>query len=202
MLKRLYLLSVCLVVSTSLFSQTKESAEGPGSSVWVGGEITTFNPDWGCDHASPFGCFTSQLLGITPFVDVNNLILHRVGAEGEARFLRWHDPAKGLTESSYLLGPKVSLVHYKDKLSFSGKFLVGEGHVDIPNPSPGTGNYFVYAPGGIAEYRVTRRLSARIDYEYQFWPSFKGVPIPGVTSGSGGLTPNGFSAGASYRLFR
>jgi hypothetical protein len=35
-----------------------------------------------------------------------------------------------------------------------------------------------------------------VDYEYQFWPSAPGGGLP-----THGLTPNGFSFGASYRIF-
>ncbi len=132
----------------------------------------------------------------------HHLLFKRIGVEAEARFLRWHGPSQGLNQETYLGGAKYTFLHVKSKLSFSGKFLAGEGHITIPQSGVGTGNYFAYSPGLIAELKLSRRLSARADYEYQFWPSFKGVPVAGLTSGVGGITPNGFSIGASYAVFR
>jgi hypothetical protein len=37
------------------------------------------------------------------------------------------------------------------------------------------GTYFAFAPGGLFEYRLNRRLFLRGDYEYHFWPAFKGI---------------------------
>jgi hypothetical protein len=159
--------------------------------VWAGAEISTFNPDYGCEDSSPFTCWNHQLLGIAPFVDANHLIFQRLGAEGEARFLPWRGPGNGLTQSNYLVGPRVGLLNLRRRFFFSGKFLMGLGHIDLPSHLPGSGNYFVYAPGAVFDFKLKKKLIARVDYEYQLWPSF---------SGGGGLTPNGFSFGLSYAL--
>jgi hypothetical protein len=192
MLKILSLISSCLVLSATLFAQSLPSAERGGVSVWVGAEVSTFNPDYGCSDASPFTCWDHHLWGIAPFVDVNRLIFQRLGAEGEARFMPWNGPA-GLTQSNYLAGPRFGLVHFRNRYFFSGKFLMGLGHLDATSNGVGSGNYFAYAPGAVFEARVKKRLSARVDYEYQIWPSFLG---------GGGLTPNGFSFGLSYALLK
>jgi hypothetical protein len=192
MLKNLSLLFSCLLLSTTLFAQSLPSAERGGLSVWAGAEISTFNPDYGCKDSSPFTCWDNQLLGIAPFVDANHLVFQRLGAEGEARFLPWKGPGGGMTQSNYLGGPRVGLVHFKRRLYFSGKFLMGLGHIDVPNHAAGSGNYFVYAPGAVFDFRVKDRLTARVDYEYQLWPSFLGS----------GLTPNGFSFGLSYAILK
>jgi hypothetical protein len=192
MLKNLSLLSSCLLFSATLFAQSLPSAERSGLSVWAGAEISTFNPDYGCSDSSPFTCWDNQLLGIAPFVDANHLIFQRLGVEGEARFLPWRGPG-GLTQSNYLGGPRVGLLQVKRRFFFTGKFLMGLGHIDAPNHGAGSGNYFVYAPGAVMDFRLKKRLIARVDYEYQLWPSFLG---------GGGLTPNGFSFGLSYALLR
>jgi hypothetical protein len=193
MLKKLSLLSSCLLFSTTLFAQSLPSAERGAVSVWAGAEISTFNPDYGCKDSSPFTCWDQQLLGIAPFVDANHLIFQRLGVEGEARFLPWKGPGSGLTQSNYLAGPRVGLLRFRSKFFFTGKFLMGLGHIDTPHQGAGNGNYFVYAPGADFEVRVKKRLTARVDYEYQLWPSFLG---------GGGLTPNGFSFGVSYALLK
>ena len=194
MLKRLCLMGASLLLTLPLTAQTFPSAEGPGISLWAGASVSSFNPDYGCSSNSPFAC-GSQMIGIAPFVHTNGVLFRRVGAEGEARFLRWHGPA-GMTESTYLAGPRVYLLRYK-KLMFSGKLLIGDAHFDIKN-SPVTGNYLAYAPGGEVDYHLKRRLIARVDYEYQIWPSFQGTQTGG---GHGGLTPNGFSVGLSYAVW-
>jgi hypothetical protein len=193
MLRNLSLLASCLLLSATLLAQSNPSGERGGLTVWAGAEISIFNPDYGCEDSSPFTCWNHQLLGIAPFVDANHLVFQRLGAEGEARFLPWKGPGNGLTQSNYLAGPRVGLLHVKNKFFFTGKFLFGLGHINTPNHSPGTGNYFVYAPGAVFDFKLSKRLIARVDYEYQLWPSFLG---------GGGLTPNGFSFGLSYALLK
>lgn len=193
MLKSLSLLSSCLLFSATLFAQSLPSAERGALSVWAGAEFSTFNPDYGCSDSSPFTCWDHQLLGIAPFVDADHLIFQRLGVEGEARFLPWRGPGGGLSQSNYLGGPRVGLLHFKNEVFFTGKFLMGLGHFNAPNHGAGSGNYFVYAPGAVFDFRLQKRLTARVDYEYQVWPSFYG---------GGGLTPSGFSFGISYAILR
>ena len=196
MLKRLCLIGASLLLTLPLTAQTFPAAEGPGISLWAGASVSIFNPDYGCSSNTPFTC-GSQLIGITPYAHTNGFLFGRVGVEGQARFLHWHGPA-GLTESSYMAGPRVYLFRHK-KLMFSGKFMIGDARLDIKSSSgSGTGNYVAYAPGAAVDYRIKRRLIARVDYEYQFWPSFQSSQ---AGSGHGGLTPNGFSIGLSYAVW-
>lgn len=181
-----------LILSTTVSAQSHWSAEGAGMSVWVGAEISTFNPDYGCKNDSPFTCGSHQLLGVSPFVDANHVLFRRLGFEGQARILPWRGPGDGLSESSYMAGPKVSIARFRS-VGFSGKFLAGGAHITLPGHAPGSGQYFAMAPGFIANMRVSRRVFARAEYEYQLWPNFLG---------GGGLTPNGFSFGFEYALKR
>jgi hypothetical protein len=178
-------------MSPALFAQSAPSAEGPGGSTWVGAEVSTFNPDWGCSANSPFSCWDRQLAGVAAFADVNRLI-GRIGVEGEARWLDWRGPGHNVKESNYLFGPRYQ-VFATQRLSVNAKVLVGGATFHLNN---GWGGWVAYAPGGTVGYRLTRRLMLRGDYEYQIWPGFVGL------RGPHGLTPNGFSAGVSYRLFR
>lgn len=195
MRKNFYLVAVSLLLSVPLAAQTSPSAEGPAVSYWVGASVSMFNPDYGCPNASPFSCWGSQVIGIGPYLDTSSLFFGRISAEGEAHFLRWHGPS-GLTQDSYLGGPRVRLWRYHS-LNVTGKILFGAGSQNVPAPNVGTGTYFVYAPGGALNYRFARRLSARVDYEYQSWPGFKGIHSG---SGHGGLTPNGFTVGVAYAV--
>lgn len=200
MLRTLSLVSCCSLLSALLFAQTQPAAEGHVSSLWVGAEISTFNPDYGCDSASPFVCWDYQLLGFTPLVYVNDLLLHRIGVGGEARILRWRGPIGNVTESSYLAGPRVRLFRFK-KAQFNSKFDFGSANIAVPRHGPGDGNHFAIAPGLLAEFKVKPRLTVLTEYEYQFWPNFQGAPTSG-TSGCCGLSPNGFSLGVSYQVYR
>ena len=188
--------SVFLSATLSASAQTHPSAEGGGPTVWVGAEISSFNPDYGCNNNSPFTCWNHQLIGIAPFADVNHLIFRRLGAEGEARFLAWHGPNQ--TQQTYMGGPRVSILHFRNAV-LNAKFLIGDGRITFSNIKGLNGNYLAYAPGVTVDFRVARRLYARVDYEYQFWPNFHGS-LSGT--GHGGLTPNGLSVGVSYALLR
>jgi opacity protein-like surface antigen len=49
----------------------------------------------------------------------------------------------------------------------------------------------VTALGGGLDYRISRRFTARVDYEYQFWPNM---------FGPNSLTPNGFTIEGLYNF--
>jgi hypothetical protein len=127
-----YLLCFYLLVSVALSAQVFPSAERSGATVWVGAEISTFNPDYACKENSPFACLHGQLLGIAPFVDADHMLFQRLGAEGQARFLHWRGPGQGITQSSYLAGPLIALVQFKSTLSLRGKFLFGLANINLP----------------------------------------------------------------------
>jgi hypothetical protein len=185
-------------MAATLHAQSSQAAERSPVSIWVGGQFSTFNPDWGCESNSPFAC--TQLMGIGTFGDFNHLFYSRLGAEAEGRFLHWKGPHQGLSEDTYLFGPRVVLFRIRNSFVLNAKFLLGGGHINVP-AGPGTGSSFVYAPGATGEFRLSRRWAAKIDYEYQKWPGFKGIATT-TTSGTGGITPNGFGFGVSYALLR
>ena len=194
MQKSLYFILSCCLFCLPLTAQTSPAAEGPNISIWLGFSVSTFNPDYGCENSSPFTCWHHQLIGIAPYADTSAFLFGRIGAEGEARFMRWHGPSD-MTINSYMGGPRVRIWSHK-KLLVSGKFLLGTARLSVTGS--GSGDYFAFAPGGSVDYRIARRVSTRLDYEYQRWPGFKGDQ-PG--SGHGGLTPNGLSFGISYAVF-
>ncbi len=192
------LLALSLLTSATLVAQVHPSAEGVGGdSMWVGAEISTFNPDYGCLHASPFTCWNHQLLGFSPYADTRRMFYSRISAEGQARFLHWRGPGS-LTESSYMAGPRVALYQFR-QITLNGKLLAGYARLTVPKNYVGSGTYFAYAPGVLVDYKVSPRLIVRADYEQQFWPNFKGIRTA-TTDGTGGLTPNGLSIGVSYAL--
>lgn len=189
---------ILLLFSTSVFAQNPQSAVGGNSSLWAGGEFSYFNPDYSCSTSNaPWGC-AYAIKGITAVVDMN--VHPKWGAEGEARWMHWGGPG-GEKESNYVLGPRYR-VYRAGRFDTWLKLVAGGGWITTPDyPQAGSlqGSYFLYAPGITFDYRLTRRLAFRADYEYQFWPSFAGPPTASG-SHSNGLTPNGFSGGVVYRF--
>lgn len=164
--------------------------------------MSGFNPDWSCASSTPFCQY--DVIGPTGVFDFN--WRRKYGLEGEARWLHWHGQG-GMVESNYFIGPHYRVFEHR---RFTGwaKVELGGAWITTPYyPAAGSlkGSYFVYAPGGTVDYRLTSRLAIRGDYEWQIWPSFAGPPTYNSTTGqvnpnNSGLTPNGFSAGVVYKF--
>jgi hypothetical protein len=183
-----------LVPMAAQVAPAGQSGTGAGVTWWVGGAFSTFNPDYGCADSSPFSCGDRQLMGVATYLDSSPFLWGRVGLEGEVQLLLFHGPIT-LVENSYMGGPRFRIFRYRN-LTFSAKVLAGEGHLDVPAPGLGGGNYFAYAPGGAFDSRVAPHIAVHVGYEYQIWPGYG--PFKGGSGGRGGLTPNGFSFGVSY----
>lgn len=196
MFKKILLLSLLaapfLSAAPAAFSQVASSARGGNSTVWVGGEVSYFNPDYGSEDIAGIGVFGDY--NITP----------KLGVEGQMRWLHWHNAVDGQeTQSSYMGGVKYRVFHYH-RFSANAKFLLGGVWIDYPyisgtKISAGSGSYFAYAPGGDVEYRVSSHWAARAGYEYQILPSAPGIAFT-YPNPSNGLSPHGFNIGVSYRL--
>lgn len=187
-----------LLLPAAMLAQSPAAAVGGDSSLWAGGEITSFNPDWGCKSASPFQCWNNQLMGPTAFFDFN--ARPKWGAEGEARWLNWNGPG-GMTLQNYLIGGRYRFVRFHGITGWA-KLLLGGGWIQTPNyPQAGSlkGSFFTYVPGATVQVPVWHRLALRGDYEYQMWPSFYGPAVNGKQHNNG-LTPNGLSVGVTYRI--
>lgn len=187
-----------LVLPAAMFAQNPRAAVGGEASLWAGGEFTSLNPDYSCSSNEPWRC-AHQAMGPTAFFDFN--VKSKWGVEGEARWLNWNQVG-GETLSNYLGGGRYRVARL-GRASVWLKMLVGGGWIQTPYyPQAGSlkGSYFAYVPGITGQYRLTSRLSLRGDYEYEIWPSFAGPPTNGVLHDNG-LTPNGFSAGVTYRIF-
>jgi hypothetical protein len=200
LLKRVGIFFVLLIAPAAILAQAPKSAVGGNSSLWAGGEISSFNPDYSCSSNIPFKC---QLIGPAAFFDFN--VTPKWGAEGEARWLHWNGPG-GQIESNYLGGGRYRAYRYH-RLDAWVKMMMGAGLITTPNyPVAGSlkGSYFALVPGGTLEFPLTHKISLRGDYEYQFWPSFSGPPSYSATGAlvehNNGLTPNGFSVGVTYRF--
>jgi len=79
------------------------------------------------------------------------------------------------------------------------KYNLGFGSIDFPSNPPSPPSAYthdtrnIYAPSAGADVRLWKGISARVDYEYQFWPEIFGPHS---------LNPNGFTIGASCDLGR
>ncbi len=172
----LALVLMSLLSGRALFGQSVESANAGGVSVWVGAGIS--------DYYLQYGGVTN--LGITGFVDADSI--RRWGIEAEGRWLDYHETAN-IHAETYLAGPRyhVNIGRFQPYV----KGLAGLGSFNFPY-NYAHGRYFVVAPGGGADYFLTRRLTVRADFEYQIWPQF--------TFGS--MSAVGGSVGIRYRIFR
>lgn len=158
----------------------------PAHSIWVGGEYSNFGASF--PYQSP-----QRLQGAGVFGDYH--VEHWLWLEGEASFLSFGGFA-GSTESSYLAGPRVSVLR-RTRLQFFASPLVGVAAIHYPY-AIGSARYFAFAPTGGLDYRLSNRWMLRAQYQYQFWldsPGYANAP-------SHELTPNGIRLGVAYRFFR
>jgi hypothetical protein len=180
-LKTILILSF-LLGSGAAHAQVAPAVQGGNSTLWVGGEFSSFDSDY---------ANSKRLLGLGVIVDFN--FTPRLGLVGEGRWMKWNAVGKQ-SQDDYLGGVKFRLIQYH-RFAGYGKFLAGGVWITYPF-GVGTGSYFAFAPGGYGEYRISKRFAVRGDYEYQFIPSAPGfVGLP-----NHGLTPNGVSAGVTYRI--
>lgn len=183
-IKSLFIFSF-LFAATVTYAQVAPSSTGGESTLWVGGEYSNFNPDYG----------SARISGIGATFDLN--LTQKIGAVGEARWLRFGNSAdSGETQSDYLIGAKYRVYRW-DRFDFDAKFLVGGIWVKFPD-NIGTGSYFAYAPGAFVDYRLMPRFRVRAGYEYQIMPSAPNIP----GTASNGMTPTGFTIGLEYAVVR
>lgn len=181
LIKKLTISALFLALPAALLAQAAPAVRGGIPPLSVGGFYSNFRPDYTPNRLSGIGVYGDW-----------DLFTH-FGAEGEMRWLRFNQE-QGSHEDNYLIGPR----YYRRYGRFQpyAKFLLGLGRFTFPS-NIGYGGYFVYTPGGGLDYKLTRKITLRGDYEYQFWPAAPG----GGLFPSHGLTPSGFSVGASYRIF-
>lgn len=172
------LASVAAAAAPAAHAQAYYAGTGPGSYITLGATFSGF-------ESGQYG--KTLLTGGSLFLDAN--LYRRIGVEAEARALN-HGSIEGIRETSYLVGPKLSLKGRR--LRPYAKLLVGRGDFRFPF-GDAYGKYFVVAPGAGIDWRVSHsRFHLRlIDAEYQFWPNF--IPF-------GKISPFGASAGLSFQL--
>ena len=164
------------------------------SAVAVGAGFSGYNADFGAGH----------LLGGTLWIDYTPplapRLLHGIGLEVEARDLNYGRSPKAYTNQrmDVASGGVIYTLPRFAKLRPYGKFIMGFGSID--NGAPVRSYHetrTVTSVGGGVDYRVLRKLWARVDYEYQSWPDY--FKLNGAAHG-GALTPEGFTVGVLYRF--
>lgn len=166
-----------LLLSLAARSQALPTATGPGSNITLGGAFSIYQEDYGKQY----------LGGATLYTDIHPY--WRYGVEAEARWLRLNQ-SEQVTESSYLIGPRVIVSPHYRSLEPYVKMLVGAGRISLPFHYA-QGGFLAYAPGGGLDYSLNNTVKVRvIDFEYQRWPKFPYGP----------LSPYGVSFGISVRL--
>jgi len=187
-MKRSFVASLCILflcAALSLHSQVLPSASTGGFSLDTGALGAGFQPDYTGIGVATTG--PKRLYGVGAYADAR--FSRWIQIEGEGRWLRFNEyypcsNCQGISEDTYMIGPRVPVFEWRGLTPY-GKVLVGLGGGSFIN-----GHTFVLAYGGGLDYRLSRRITARADFEYQQWR------VTGVT-----LSPYGVSLGVSYRVF-
>jgi len=158
-------------------AQAVPTATGPGSAIIIGAGASI-------GHL-PYG--QQNLAGAFAFVDLQPQ--WRFGVEFEARYLKLHN-SEEVSEKNFLAGPR--LLMRSGYWQPYAKFLVGDGHIEMPFRYA-HGDFLALVPGGGVDVEVNDYIKVRvIDIEYQLWREF---PF-------GDMRPYGVSTGVSVRLTR
>jgi hypothetical protein len=182
----LLLLSLlCFAPGTTAGAQAAESATARRFNITAGGMGSAFSRGGG--QHPVYGTSANFLAGPGTYVDFH--FTHWIQVEGEARWLRFHSAA-GEHQDNYLIGPKVPVFQF-GRAQVYGKAMVGLGRMTFPNRY-GYGTFTALAFGGGVEYKLSRKITARGDFEFQDWPNF----LPGES-----MRPYGVTLGVAYRVF-
>jgi opacity protein-like surface antigen len=186
-----------------------QSAPAGIQSVWradLGGGVSGFHDDF-------FG--SGDLYGPTLWIDLypnrGPHFLHGLGVEAEGRSVIFGGPQPnppGPTlntttgEITYGGGAIYEWRHFKNFTPY-GKLLWEQGIADfnVGVPHYSRDNRSVLAPGAGVEYRITRHIVIRADYEKQWWQRlFQNHQISTPTGIA--IEPRGVTVGASYQFNR
>jgi hypothetical protein len=171
----LFLVLCLLAAGRSALGQSTESATAGGVALWAGAGASGYYIQYGA----------IKELGISGYVDADSI--RHFGIEGEGRALEFRQTANVHVET-YMGGPRY---HFNfGRFQPYAKGLAGIGYFNFPY-NYAHGSYLVVAPGGGIDYRLNRRWSARVDFEYQYWPQFT----------YGAMSSGGVTTGVRYRIF-
>jgi hypothetical protein len=175
-------------------AQVVPSATRGHLSLTAGGLASVFQPDYECCGIA--GTASNRLYGVGAFVDVRFSRWFQV--EGEGRWLRFNE-WEGVDQDNYLIGPRLPIHRFQFLHATPYvKVLAGMGRMNFED-NGGLGRYADIAYGGGVDFRLTKRFSARGDFEYQQWPRWPNIPESGIANTT--LFPYGASVGVGYKIF-
>jgi len=175
----------CFAPNLTAGAQVSEAATARQFTITAGGLVSAFAVNGGSHPV--YGTGTNYLAGPGTYFDMH--FTHWVQVEGEARWLRFHE-FRGEHQDHYLIGPRVPVFRF-GKAQLYGKAMVGLGRMTFPNLY-GYGTFTALAFGGGIDYKLSRKVALRGDFEFQDWPNF----LPGQT-----IRPYGVTIGMAYRVF-
>jgi len=177
----------------SVRAQVAPSATKSQFTLTAGGLGSIFQPDYAGNHDLTTGAPVAQtspnrLYGIGAFVDVK--FSRWVQIEAEGRWLRFNQ-FEDINEDNYLIGPRLPIHHFQFMHATPyAKALIGYGRMNFEN-NIAWGRFTDIAYGGGVDFKLSKRISARGDFEFQQWPSWF----------NSSLAPYGLSAGLSYKIY-
>ena len=186
---RVLLAAFVVCSSISSYSQVAAPGESHGVPLSIGAGYSNFQSD-----------FNGRISGIAVWADWTFYraprYLRGLGIEAEGRDLNFGrtGTVANLRYDTISGGPIYTFSRCR-RFHPYGKFLIGFGSIDFFTPSPTYSHDTrqIYAPAGGLDYRLTRTIWLRGDYEYQFWPDL---------FHRHNLNPRGFTVGASYDFYR
>lgn len=183
----------------SALAQVVPDATQRQSILAAGVGLSDYNPDW------EQGRLLGGTLWLEYIPDRMPWVLHGLGLDIEARDLNYgrSSASPNLREDTAMGGLIYSWPHYL-KFKPYGKFLAGYGNRDAERRATllrYNDNRNILAWGGGVDYRVSRSVWVRADYEYQRWPDmvFKETSFNNFIS-IAPIHPNGFTIGAMYHF--
>lgn len=184
--KTAVLLTIFLAAASPLCAQVVPAGDQGGFKITAGTTASGYYLQYG----------EQKLLGIAGYVDADTM--HRMGFEGEARWLIYHyhpDDNDNVSTTTYLSGPRYHMDYGRFEPYLKG--MIGIGDFNFPYHLVHGGSYYlVLAPGGGIDYHIAPRIRIRaVDCEYQIWPQFN-YGLGNVTMSSFGI-----STGFSIRVF-
>lgn len=179
------------ITTIQSYSQVAPAARSGNIPLSIGGGITDDSLDWGPGR---------RMLGVTAWVDWHFgdqiRLLRGIGIEAEGTDLNWNRPSDlpKMRHDTAQGGLTYTWKRFRNLDPYM-KMLGGVGSIDFPAmpsfPYYTHDTFYIFSPGGGAEYRIRGPIWARGDYEYQFWHQ---------TFGPHDLNPNGFTIGATYHF--
>lgn len=147
----------CLWTPGMARAQVLPSAEAGGFRLSAGGAASGSYIQYG----------ERKLGGVSAFVDAETH--HRLGIEGEGRWLEYHENEQVHVET-YSAGLRYHVNFSRFQPYVKG--LIGFGDINFPFGFA-HGRYLVVSGGGGLDYRWSGRIRFRLpDVEYQDWPQF------------------------------